>query len=209
MKLFIHEIIPPTVKKSIYVDTDALFISDPALLWDVFESLRSSTAVVMGSHPEQQAPEWHHASKICSCVMLLDLEKLRSLRLMDSNLYGDPAALSPPAFKAKYGLPGGDGKGRYDNVRLGDQGYWWAIVDYYPDIFEPLSYDFEVSSCLLDTYLTGLGNELTPMDDELSRLIHLTGTPQEVRGLQCFFHLWYTNLGLREKLSYRNFFICV
>ncbi|PPQ74177.1 LOW QUALITY PROTEIN: hypothetical protein CVT26_006759 [Gymnopilus dilepis] len=111
--------------------------------------------------------------------MLLDLEKLRSLRLMDSNLYGDPAALSPPAFKAKYGLPGGDGKGRYDNVRLGDQGYWWAIVDYYPDIFEPLSYDFEVSSCLLDTYLTGLGNELTPMDDELSRLIHLTGTPQE------------------------------
>ncbi|KAF8876039.1 hypothetical protein CPB84DRAFT_1796191 [Gymnopilus junonius] len=182
MKLFIHEIVPPTVKKSIYIDTDALFVSDPALLWDVFNSLHSSTAIVMGSHPDQEAPEWHHASKICSCVMLLDLEKLRSLRLMDSSIYRDLGgiqALSPPAFRAKYGLPGGDVTGRYNNVRLGDQGYWWAIVDYYPNIFEPLSYDFEVTSCLLDTYLTGLGNELVPMEQELSYQIHVQGTPQE------------------------------
>jgi len=182
MKLFIHEIIPPTVKKSIYIDTDALFISDPALLWDVFNTLRPSTAIVMGSHPEQNAPEWHHASKICSCVMLLDLEKLRSWRLMDSSIYRDRRgipALSPEAFRAKYGLPGGDGKGRYDNVRLGDQGYWWAIVDHRPDIFEPLSFDFEVTSCLLDTYLTGLGDELTTMEEELSHQIHIKDTPQE------------------------------
>ncbi|KDR81366.1 hypothetical protein GALMADRAFT_239225 [Galerina marginata CBS 339.88] len=184
MKLFIHEIIPPTVKKSIYIDTDALFISDPTLLWNVFATLNTSTAIVMASHPEQDAPEWHHASKICSCVMLLDLEKLRDQRLMDSSIYrdlGDFPALSPEAFRFKYGLPGGDGKGRYDNVRLGDQGYWWAIVDYRPDIFEPLSFDFEVTSCLLDTYLTGLGNELISPEQELSYQIHTKDTPQEGR----------------------------
>jgi len=116
--------------------------------------------------------------------MLLDLEKLRSLRLMDSSIYrdlGDLPALSPEAFRVKYGLPGGDGKGRYDNVRLGDQGYWWAIVDHRPDIFEPLSFDFEVTSCLLDTYLTGLGNELITAEEELSYQIHTKDTPQEGR----------------------------
>ncbi|CAA7270160.1 unnamed protein product [Cyclocybe aegerita] len=182
MKLFIHEILPPTVKRSIFVDTDALFIADPALLWDVFDTLRPATAIVMASHPDQDSPEWHHASRICSCVMLLDLEKLRSLRLMDSRIYhelDDFPALSPEAFRAKYGLPGGHGHGRYDNVRLGDQGYWWAIVDHRPDIFEPLSYDYEITSCLLDTYLTGLGNELISEEEELRFQIHTKGTPQE------------------------------
>jgi len=180
MKLFIHEILPPTVKKSIYIDTDALFIANPALLWDSFISLRPSTAIVMASHPDQDSPEWHHASRICSCVMLLDLEKLRHMRLMDSSIYREYdnfPALSPEAFKAKYGLP--KPHGRYDNVRLGDQGYWWAVVDHRPDLFEPLSYDFEVTSCLLDTYLAGLGNELITIEEELGHQIHTKDTPQE------------------------------
>lgn len=211
MKLFIHEIIPSTVKKGIYVDTDAIFISDPSLLWDVFSSLETTTAIVMGSHPDQHAPEWNDASKICSCIMLLDLEKLRNMHLMDSSTYRAFDAftsVSPAAFRAKYGEPSGD-RGRYDNVRLGDQGYWWAIVDYRPDLFEPLSYDFEVTTCLLDTYDTGLGDDLMPMDKELSHQSHIKGTPQEVRGffshsilprLSCFF---------REKSSFPNFFTCM
>jgi len=184
MKLFIHEIVPSSVKKGIYVDTDAMFITDPALLWDVFDTLKPSTAIVMGSHPDQSAEEWHHASRICSCVMLLDLEKLRNVRLMDSSVYRDdtsgkyPQALSVSAFRAMYGLPTGEGA-RYDNVRLGDQGYWWAIVDHRPDIFEPLSYDFEVTSCLMDTYMTGLGNDNITEVAELQRQIHLKDTPQE------------------------------
>jgi len=102
------------------------------------------------------------------------------MRLMDSSIYreyDDFPALSPEAFRTKYGSP--KANGRYDNVRLGDQGYWWAIVDYRPDLFEPLSYDFEVTSCLLDTYLTGLGNELTTIEEELSHQIHTKDTPQE------------------------------
>lgn len=183
MKLFLHEIIPPSVTKGIYIDTDALWISDPKLLWNVFSTLKPSTALVMSSHPDQNTPEWHNASRICSCVMLLDLEKLRAMRLMDSSIYRNdtsgmfPPAMSPSAFRAMYGQPQG---GRYENVRLGDQGYWWAIVDYRKDIFEPLSYDFEITSCLLDTYLTGLGDDSMTEAEALSRQIHTENTPQEV-----------------------------
>ncbi|KAJ6606655.1 hypothetical protein DFH09DRAFT_15462 [Mycena vulgaris] len=182
MKLFIHEILPESVHKVIFVDTDAILVADPTLLWKTFDGLKPSTAVVMGSHPDHDAEEWHHASRICSCVMLLNLQKLREMRLMDSSIYRNdtsgPQALAPSAFRAMYGAPAGE-NGRYDNVRLGDQGYWWAIVDHNPQIFEPLSYDFEVTSCLVDTYLTGLGDEMVTEEVELSRQTHTKSTPQE------------------------------
>ncbi|KAL1748024.1 glycosyltransferase family 8 protein [Schizophyllum fasciatum] len=179
MKLFLHEIMP-TVKKAIYVDTDALFISDPTILWRTFDSFRPSTAIAMGYHPEQMAEAWHYASRICSCIMLLDFEKLRQMRLMDSRLYDDgKPALSPSAFRAMYGEPAGP-DGRYNNVKLGDQGFWWAIVDHRPDLFEPLSFDFEVSSCLVETYGTGLvGKDDMTEEEELRSMMHIGGTPQE------------------------------
>lgn len=189
MKLFLHEIVP--VRRGIYIDTDAFFISDPTLLWGVFKDFKASTAIVMSSHPDQDSPEWHHASRICSCVMLLEFEKLRSLRLMDSSIYRSDSsnrfapALAPDAFRAMYGLPGGDGHGQYENVRLGDQGYWWAIIDHRPDIYEPLSFDFEVTSCLMNTYNTGLGDDNVEEATELSRQSFLKGTPQEV----CYMYI--------------------
>lgn len=181
MKLFIHEILPPSVTKAIFVDTDAIFISDPALLWETFDSLSDEKAIIMASHPDQFSPEWNHASRICSCIMLLDLEKLRRIRLMDSTIYrklDDKSAVGTEAFRAMYGVPTGP-NGRYDNVRLGDQGYWWAIVDHRRDLFEPMSFDFEVTSCLLDTYLVGLGDELMTMEKQLEYQIHVKDTPQE------------------------------
>lgn len=168
----------------------------------------------MSSHPDQDTPEWHNASRICSCVMLLDLEKLRAMRLMDSSLYRNdtsgnfPPAVSPPAFKAMYGVPEDAGHSYYENVRLGDQGYWWAIVDHRKDIFEPLSYDFEVTSCLLDTYLTGLGDDSITESEALSRQIHTDNTPQEV----CCFHFrrlsGLKSVFYREYLFYPSCFIC-
>ncbi|KAJ7734924.1 hypothetical protein DFH07DRAFT_754165 [Mycena maculata] len=184
MKLFIHEILPPSVKKVIFIDTDAILVADPTLLWRTFDGLKPSTAITMGSHPDHDAEEWHHASRICSCVMLLNLEKFRELRLMDSSIYRSdtsglyPPALAPSAFRAMYGVPSGE-NGRYENVRLGDQGYWWAIVDHNPHMFEPLSYDFEVTSCLVDTYATGLGDDAVTEEIELIRQQHTKGTPQE------------------------------
>lgn len=180
MKLFLHEILPPRVKRAIFVDTDAMFISDPALLMDEFTRLRPSTAVVISHHSDENSPEWFHASRICSCVMLLDLEKLREVRLMDSTLYRDsqPTALSPAAFQKMYGSPD-KSTGKYENVRLGDQGYWWAIVDGRRDIVEPLNFDFEVTSCLMDMYGTSLGDDARTEEEELVTQRHTKDTLQE------------------------------
>ena len=79
LKLFIHEVLPETVKKAIFVDTDAFFISDPLMLWQQFESFGDQVAVSLPTHSDQNEDEWHYASNICSCVMLLDLEKLREI----------------------------------------------------------------------------------------------------------------------------------
>ncbi|KAJ7156116.1 hypothetical protein C8R43DRAFT_884034 [Mycena crocata] len=192
MKLFIHEILPVSVKKVIFIDTDAILVADPTLLWRTFDGLKPETAIVMGSHPDHNAEEWHHASRICSCVMLLDLQKFRTLRLMDSSIYRNdtsgqyPVALAPSAFRAMYGEPGANG--RYENVRLGDQGYWWAIVDHNRHLFEPLSYDWEVTTCLVDTYHTGLGDETVTEEVELTRQAHTKGTPQEAIILPKLLH---------------------
>ena len=47
MKLFIHEILPPTVKRTIFIDTDTFFISDPLLLWQQFDTFSPVTAISM------------------------------------------------------------------------------------------------------------------------------------------------------------------
>ena len=188
MKLFIHEILPPTVERAIFIDTDAFFISDPAQLWARFDALQPGVAISMPSHPEQYAPDWHHANRICSCIMLLDLARLRELRLMDSAFYHEGrqhlSALAPPAFKAMFGEPvpdGGSGRMKYDGVKLGDQGYWWAIVSHRPEIFEHLPYDWEVSSCLMDMYYTGLGDDDVDEVTEARTQIHTNNDAERGR----------------------------
>ena len=183
MKLFLHELLPDDVEKAIYVDTDAFFLTDPALLWEEFSQWDSEVSISMPNHPEQYAPEWHNASRICSCIMLLHLGRLRASRLMDSSIYRAdrsglfPPALSPPTFEALFGPPGPNGQ--YMDVALGDQGYWWAIVSNREDLFKPLIYDWEVSSCLLDMYMTGLGHDDIPEEEESRAMVHLWNTPYE------------------------------
>lgn len=183
MKLFIHELLPTTVKKSIFVDTDAFFISDPLLLWQQFDTFGPDTAISIPSHPDQHSDVWLDANKICSCVMLLDLEKLRSLRLMDSSAYRDAhdglSALSPPAFEALFGPPDPQ-TGKYKDVWLGDQSYWWAIIRHRPDIYQHLSYDWEISSCLVDMYITGLGDPDATEEEQIkAQTDRVKETPHE------------------------------
>lgn len=114
--------------------------------------------------------------------MLLNLERLRAVRFMDSSVYRSdtsgqyPPALSPPAFEAVYGPPGASG--HYEGVHLGDQGYFWAVVKHYPDISEHLGFEWEVSSCLMDMYYTGLGNDRTTEAEQIKSQVHLLDTPQ-------------------------------
>ncbi|KAI0807044.1 hypothetical protein C8Q74DRAFT_1312994 [Fomes fomentarius] len=192
MKLFIHEILPPSVERTIFIDTDAFFISDPTQLWDQFDALEPGVAISMPYHPDQYEPSWHHANRICSCIMLLDLARLRDLRLMDSVHYReDPqaariTALATPAFEAMYGKPVLDvdsGRLKYDDVKLGDQGYWWAIVSHRPEIFKHLSFDWEMSSCLMDLYNTGLGDDAVDEQTEARWQVHTDDTPEEGRAV--------------------------
>jgi len=182
MKLFIHELLPDTVEKAIYVDTDAFFLTDPALLWDEFSRWGPNIAISIPYHPNLVKNEWWNASEICSCIMLLHVQKLRDLRLMDSSIYRAdksglyPPALAPPTFTALFGPPGPNG---YHHVALGDQSYWWAIVSNRTEIFNPLPYDWEVTSCLLDMYSTSLGEDGTPLDQERKAMVHLEDTPSE------------------------------
>ncbi|THH31362.1 hypothetical protein EUX98_g2821 [Antrodiella citrinella] len=182
MKLFIHEILPDTVKRAIFLDTDAFFISDPILLWNRFDDFTEEAAVSMPTHFDQSSTEWHDANRICSCVMLLDLEKLRKLRLMDSILYheNDPhgtPALSPPAFRDMFGPPGGSG--HYEGVKLGDQGYWWAIVKHNPKVLQHLHFDYEVSSCLLNMYGAVLGDDGANEEEAKKNQVHVVETVHE------------------------------
>ncbi|KAI0701321.1 hypothetical protein BC835DRAFT_1265027 [Cytidiella melzeri] len=193
MKLFIHEILPPSVTKTVFVDTDAFFISDPHLLWEHFQhTLPPSTVVSMPTHPEMFAPQWFDANKICSCVMLMNLEGLRRLRLMDSSFYrgATPSpvpAYSPPAFRSLFGSPS-ELTGKYEDIALGDQSFWWAIIQYMnrdeevqKGMFEHLHYDWEVSSCLLDMYITDMnpGKDDATEEDELKGQTHTWMTPHQ------------------------------
>jgi hypothetical protein len=47
MKLFIHEILPPSVKKAIFVDSDSILIANPRLMWEIWDSAKPSTAFIM------------------------------------------------------------------------------------------------------------------------------------------------------------------
>ena len=182
MKLFLHELLPDSVGRAIFVDTDAFFLTDPALLWEEFSRWGPNVAVSMPYHPNLAVIEWYNASEICSCIMLLHLEKFRSVRLMDSSIYRAddsglyPPALSPPAFTALFGPPGPDG---YERAALGDQSYWWAIVSNRRDMFHPLPYDWEVTNCLFEMYGTTLGADDTSEDEEKQALTHLIETPYE------------------------------
>ncbi len=181
MKLFLHEVLPDDVEKVIYVDTDAFFLTDPALLWDEFSHWKPDIAVSIPYHPNIIQSNWYNASEICSCIMLLHLQKLRSIRLMDSSVYRRdrsglyPPAFSPPLFEALFGPPGPHGY----HGELGDQTFWWAVVSKRPEVFHPLPYDWEVSSCLLDMYMTGLGSDGKTKEEERKSMVHLEDTPFE------------------------------
>lgn len=194
MKLFIHEILPSTVARAIFIDTDAFFVSDPALLWAQFATFNATQAFSMPSHPEMAAPEWFNANRICSCVMLLDLSRLRALHLMHSSssqYRNGEESLSRPAFAALFGPPNPT-TGKYPPAALGDQTFWWALIEHAPHAFRHLHYDWEVSACLLDMYGTSLGlgrdvpeaevkmgNDDSSVEEELEVQLHTWETPHQ------------------------------
>ena len=60
---------------------------------------------------------------------------------------------------------------------MGDQTYWWAIVSNRTELFGPMSYDWGVTSCVLNTFNTVT---MTPRRRKRAgAIIYLSGTPYE------------------------------
>ena len=141
-QLFLHEALPPNVHRVLFADTDGLFIVDPALLWDqLFPLFTPTTLLAFPFHPDSdQAGDWHGATRICSCMMAADLDRMRDVRLMGSRYYPDEKdaegkvvrPVGSAIWKGTY-TTGESGKIE-DNVG-GDQGYFYPIKMVHPEMF--------------------------------------------------------------------------
>jgi hypothetical protein len=148
-----HELLP-SVKRAIFVDTDMLFVVDPFLLWNTFSTLRPNQMIAfptLGPNSD--------SSRICTCVMLLDLAAMRNAKrpFMSSSLVPSWSqdALSTKAFKMALS---GDGMiqsaertklVKFDPMSplYGDQGIYHVIWTHFPDLFAHLSLRWDVTHC--------------------------------------------------------------
>ncbi|KAH7107941.1 hypothetical protein BKA62DRAFT_780632 [Auriculariales sp. MPI-PUGE-AT-0066] len=73
LKLLIHEILPKTVTKAIYLDTDAFFLTDPYLIWKDYMQIPDDRHVSL-THSGPKSDN----TQLCSCVMGLNLVTMRS-----------------------------------------------------------------------------------------------------------------------------------
>ncbi|KAF5327037.1 hypothetical protein D9619_004872 [Psilocybe cf. subviscida] len=73
-KLLIHKVLQE-VEKTIFVDTDMIFMVDPVQLWDTFEAVNEQTLMAFPTLGPTS-----HAGQVCTCVMLLNLKRMRNPR---------------------------------------------------------------------------------------------------------------------------------
>lgn len=172
MKLFLHELLPPAVKVAIYIEPDALFVSDPAALWRLALSLMPDVAPAVSLFYDQKTLH------VNSRVLLLNLQKLRDVRLMDSSVYrkvdhATNGAISPSAFRAVLGPPTRQ-DGRYDVRAMGgDAVFWRAFVTQRPDLFRTLDAGYISEGC---SRAQGAGLDAGNDSDDgavAPRLVHL------------------------------------
>ncbi|KAH7107376.1 hypothetical protein BKA62DRAFT_740283 [Auriculariales sp. MPI-PUGE-AT-0066] len=138
VKMFLHEVLP--VKYSLYVDTDAVFLSDPALLWAALVDMVHSDPrkIVAFSHAGDDTED----GLICTCVMALNLEAMRATPFMPSTLVPawDASALGTAAtWKAQ--------NVSTDMPTFGDQSFYWGLWRANRDRFYRLSRSWDISAC--------------------------------------------------------------
>jgi hypothetical protein len=125
---------------------------DPFQLWNTFDTLDPDVLIAFPTLGNDS-----HAGQICTCVMLLRLERMRDpdiLFLPSSLLPKHDDWLSEPMKAAKEdGLPDifGDPKVRmpFDplDFLFGDQGVFHVIWLYRPYLFEHLSLRWDITAC--------------------------------------------------------------
>jgi hypothetical protein len=129
-KIYLPHILP-SVGRTIFVDTDMIFLTDPLLLWKKFSSFDSNTIIMW------HKPSGDTTNHICSCIMLWDFERSRQSMW--------EIEIAPTAFK-KYLKPFPDGTYNAGGGG-GDQDFIWAIAKLRPDMFQYFGLDWNIQNC--------------------------------------------------------------
>ncbi|PPQ99080.1 hypothetical protein CVT24_003640 [Panaeolus cyanescens] len=151
-KLLMHEILID-VEKTIFVDTDMIFVVDPAQLWDNFRTFDDNALLALPTLGPTS-----HAGEICTCVMLLNLERMRrpepNSLLIPSSLIPQYKDILTEALDAaeRDGIP--NMKGRPERASFsrkdapfGDQGIIYALWMHRPALFPQLSLRWDITQC--------------------------------------------------------------
>ena len=154
----LRQIINPNVPHALYVDTDAMFTLDPALLWRDFQRLHRNghEHVLSLSHAGPDS----NGAQMCTCMMGCAL-KPRSSAFAHCCFSLNLAAMRSPTepFLSSTLLPGTNetalgsvstwSVSKVDplNPPWGDQGLIWAIWQRYPERFGRLSRSWDATAC--------------------------------------------------------------
>ncbi|CAE6435704.1 unnamed protein product [Rhizoctonia solani] len=167
VKIFLHELLPG-VDRAIFVDTDMMFVVDPVLLWNAFSTLKPEQMVAFPTLGPKS-----DASRICTCVMLLNLSAMRDYNrpFMSSTLLPSWSknGISGQAFEKALS---GDGliadsdrtkflKFNPKEALFGDQGIYHIIWTHFPELFAHLSLRWDITHCR-----SGYGLKLGRWQDE-------------------------------------------
>jgi hypothetical protein len=153
VKTFIHEVLYD-VERAIFVDTDMLFLVDPALLWREFATMNDDQMVSFPTLGPKSHSGW-----ICTCVMCVFTihirhyshrctSRLLNLKAMRERMFM-PSTLLPTQSVNALGTPNTWNNTDTDpyNPDYGDQGLYWAIWQIYPQHFKHLSISWDTTHC--------------------------------------------------------------
>ncbi|CAE7226661.1 unnamed protein product [Rhizoctonia solani] len=167
VKVFLHELLPG-VDRAIFVDTDMLFVVDPVLLWNIFSTLKPGQIIAFPTLGPKS-----DASRICTCVMLLNLSAMRDYKrpFMSSTLLPSWSknGISGKAFERALSgdglIPDADRtkflKFNPKEPLFGDQGIYHIIWTHFPELFAHLSLRWDITHCR-----NGYGLKLGRWQDE-------------------------------------------
>ena len=174
VKIFIHEVLPNTVPKAIFFDTDMLFVTDPYLLWRQFDKFQGSQII---SFPDLGSNST--AMDICTCTMLLNLDAMRSTStpFVGSELFGDrQRPLGTLEVFRKHGV-------NPRNPQFGDQGLYWAIWKEYPERFRHLPLAWDTSHCRFSYGMTLDGDDSISEEDHIKSQIQTYAVKEDFEQL--------------------------
>lgn len=174
--MFLHELLVD-VPKVAYVDTDAAFVADPVILWNEFDKFQRGQVMAfptLGLDSEGWA--------VCSCVMLLDLEKMRNEHQWVES------SLRPAASQNDIARSSLEGCMDPKFPSWGDQGVYFCIFKKHPNLIGHLTVSWNMSPCRNSYYLS-LGKD-RETEEEQAGYQFLMGAPEPQPLFPGIIHLY-------------------